>query len=394
MEHAIQSNKPRIEVVDALRGFAVMAIILLHNIEHFNLYYTPEAPNEWVKALDSGVWDTLFFLFGGKAYAIFALLFGFSFFIQDNNQAQRGQDFRLRFLWRLTLLFCIGCFNAAFFPGEILVLYAILGVTLIPVCRLSDRTVLAIAIFLMLQPMEWGKWLYAVCHPDYVATPELWTRHSDRMYPILMADDFWATLRSNIWDGQLFSHLWAWSNGRFFQTSSLFMLGMLLGRRGMFSRLESHRRFWSRALLIAIICFIPLYLLADALPGLTSRPEELKPLRIIVSSLRNFSFMTILVSSFVLLWQCDTPRRMLRGLAPYGKMSLTNYLTQSIVGSFIYFGYGLGMYAYLGATACLGVGILLFILQLSFCHWWLRHHRQGPFEWLWRKGTWIGAIRP
>ena len=53
------------------------------------------------------------------------LLFGFRFFIQYNNQAKKGKDFRLRFLWRLFLLFLIGCFNGAFFPGDILVLYAI-----------------------------------------------------------------------------------------------------------------------------------------------------------------------------------------------------------------------------------------------------------------------------
>ena len=89
MEHALQS-RPRIEVVDALRGFAVMAIILLHNIEHFNLYNFPEATTDFMKALDKGVWDTLFFLFSGKAYAIFALLCGFSFFIQFDNQARKG----------------------------------------------------------------------------------------------------------------------------------------------------------------------------------------------------------------------------------------------------------------------------------------------------------------
>ena len=92
-----------------------MAIILLHNIEHFNLYNFPEATTDFMKALDKGVWDTLFFLFSGKAYAIFALLFGFSFFIQFDNQARKGKDFRLRFFWRLVLLFFIGCFNVL--PG-------------------------------------------------------------------------------------------------------------------------------------------------------------------------------------------------------------------------------------------------------------------------------------
>lgn len=74
-----------------------MAIILLHNIEHFNLYNFPEATTDFMKALDKGVWDTLFFLFSGKAYAIFALLFGFSFFIQFDNQARKGKDFPASF---------------------------------------------------------------------------------------------------------------------------------------------------------------------------------------------------------------------------------------------------------------------------------------------------------
>ena len=126
MEHGLLAKSPRIEVVDALRGFAVMAIMLLHNIEHFNFYDFPTASSAFMEAMDKGIWETLFFLFSGKAYAIFSLLFGFSFFIQYNNQAKKGKDFRLRFLWRLFLLFIIGCFNGAFFPGDILVLYSII----------------------------------------------------------------------------------------------------------------------------------------------------------------------------------------------------------------------------------------------------------------------------
>ena len=148
MEHGLLAKSPRIEVVDALRGFAVMAIMLLHNIEHFNFYDFPTASSAFMEAMDKGIWETLFFLFSGKAYAIFSLLFGFSFFIQYNNQAKKGKDFRLRFLWRLFLLFIIGCFNGAFFPGDILVLYSIIGVVLVLVCRWSDRAILIAAIIL------------------------------------------------------------------------------------------------------------------------------------------------------------------------------------------------------------------------------------------------------
>ena len=368
-----------------------MAIILLHNIEHFNLYSFPEPANDFMAALDQGVWATLFFLFSGKAYAIFALLFGFSFFIQDENQLRKGKDFRLRFAWRLVLLFLIGNLNAAFFPGEILVLYSILGFVLIPCCRLSNRWVLALAVLLMLQPMEWGKCLYALAHPEYEVGVASWRLHAKELYPALMADGFWQMIRVNLWHGQLFSLLWAWDYGRFFQTSSLFLLGMWLGRKGLFTQLEQHRRFWIGVGLAGAICFVPLYFLADALPGWVARTEVVSPLSTIVSSLRNFAFMSVWVSLFVSLWQAAASRRWQCLLVPYGKMSLTNYLTQSLVGSFLYFGYGLALYDDLGTTCSFAVGIGLFFLQLGFCHWWLRHHQHGPFEALWRRATWIGT---
>lgn len=389
MEHQMPLKSARIEVVDALRGFAVMAIMFLHNIEHFNFYEFPEVTSDFMRSLNQGVWDTLFFLFSGKAYAIFSLLFGFSFFIQYNNQAKKGKDFRLRFLWRLVLLFLIGCFNGAFFPGDILVLYAIVGVVLIPVCRWSDKAVLITAIILMLQPVEWVKFFSAMNNPDYVAAPGLWVEHHRKMYPFLSQPDFWAMIKSNLWDGQLFSLLWGWGHGRFFQTASLFMVGMLLGRRRLFVDLAEHRSFWLRTLLIGAVCFIPLYYLTLALPDLLTSKGMLTPMNTIVSSFRNFAFMCVLVAVFVLLWQQVSCHKVLGGLVPYGKMSLTNYLTQSIIGSFIYFGYGLGLYKHLGVAASFGVGILLFVLQLAFCHWWLKNHKQGPFEGAWRKATWI-----
>ena len=361
MEQGLSAKPSRIEVADALRGFAVLAIMLLHNIEHFNFYDFPAPSSDFMKAMDKGVWDTLFFLFSGKAYAIFSLLFGFSFFIQYNNQLQKGKDFRLRFLWRLFLLFIIGCFNGAFFPGDILVLYSIIGIVLVVACKWSDRTVLIAAVILMLQPLELGKFFYALFHPDYVAPAGAWRIYGQRMYPYLAQPDFWEMVKSNLWNGQLFSLLWAWGYGRFFQTASLFLIGMLIGRRRLFVNLPGHRVFWSRVLIAGAVCFIPLYFLAISLPGLIPDKEMLTPMSTVVSSFRNFSFMCVLVACFIFLWQQVTAHKVLRGLVPYGKMSLTNYLTQSMIGSFIYFGYGLSLYDDLCTTASLGVGVLLFV---------------------------------
>ena len=155
----------RIDVADVLRGFAVMGIIVLHSVEHYNFYSYPETTASWMQFTDKVIWEAMFFTFGGKAYAIFALLFGFSFFIQDNRQLQQGRDFRGRFAWRLVLLFLFGNINAAFFTGEILVLYSIIGFVLIGVCRLSTRVVLGLAIICMLQPLAWWEFFSALVHP-------------------------------------------------------------------------------------------------------------------------------------------------------------------------------------------------------------------------------------
>ncbi|EXY30176.1 hypothetical protein M080_7566, partial [Bacteroides fragilis str. 3397 T10] len=55
----------------------------------------------------------------------------------------------------------------------------------------------------------------------------------------------------------------------------------------------------------------------------------------------------------------------------------------------IYYGFGLAMYKYAGATASLLIALLIFTVQLIFSRWWLARHKQGPLEFLWRKGTWI-----
>ena len=83
--NTVLKNRDRLDIVDALRGFALLAIVLIHNIEHYNVYFVPEYLPTWLVKFDKGVWDTVFFLFSGKAYAIFSAVFGFSFYIQYRN---------------------------------------------------------------------------------------------------------------------------------------------------------------------------------------------------------------------------------------------------------------------------------------------------------------------
>ena len=116
MYHYTPSTLPntRIDAADILRGFAIGGIVIIHFLEHLNFYNFPEPTS-----IDQTVWDTVFFLLANKMYAIFSLLFGLSFFVQHDNQAQKGKDFRLRFAWRMVLLMIWGLLDLVFFNGDI-----------------------------------------------------------------------------------------------------------------------------------------------------------------------------------------------------------------------------------------------------------------------------------
>lgn len=381
----------RVEVADVLRGLSVMGILLLHAIEHFNFSSYPDTAGQspWLSFSDRAVWDGLFFLLGGKAYAIFALLFGFSFFIQDDNERMRGRDFRSRFCWRLVLLFLIGNLNAAFFTAEILVMYSLVGFVLVAACRASDRAVGWLALVCLLQPVALYHAGRAALDASYL-TPAVPTREWwGAAYAVQSAGTFWQTVKVNLWEGQLASLGWAWDHGRIFQTAGLFLLGMLAGRRGWL--LERSLPLWGRVLAGALVAFFPLYGLDNMLPRFIDNANLLAPLRIVTSSLANFSFMLVLVSGVLFAYYrsrglCGAMRR----LVPYGRMSLTNYVTQSVVGSLIFYNWGLGMHARLGITASAALGAVLFLLQYLFCRRWMRTHGHGPLEWLWKRATWIG----
>jgi uncharacterized protein len=385
----MNSNLSRLHVVDALRGFAIVSIMLLHNIEHFDFYFQPTNLPLWMVTFDKYIWETLFFLFGGKSYAIFALLFGLTFFIQFNSQEKKGKDYRGRFAWRLLILMVFAFINSAFYEGDILTFYAIIGFFLIPVARLSNKVVLITAIVLMLQPYEWINFILALQHPDEkMSDPVSWS-YFGKMGEYLASNSLLKTWVGNLTNGKLAVVLWTWENGRVFQTLSLFMLGMLAGRKSLFEISVENKRFWLKTFITAAVLFIPLFFIKTNMESWIESEAVRRPLLTIKTSWSNMAFMLVLVSGFVLLFQPSFFHKILTIFSPMGRMSLSNYIMQSIMGSFIYFGFGLGLYQYTGATYALLIGIGLAVLQGFFSSWWMKHHTQGPLETIWHKLTWM-----
>lgn len=385
------NKTPRIEVIDALRGFAVMAILLVHSLEHFIFPVYPTDSPEWLNILDNGTLNVVFSLFAGKSYAIFALLFGFTFYIQCHNQEKKGKDFGYRFLWRLVLLVGFATINAAFFPaGDVLLLFSIVGIVLFLVRKWSDKAILITAIFFLLQPIEWYHYLMSLFNPSHTL-PDLGV---DAMYQEVAeytkAGNFWNFIAGNVTLGQKASLFWAIGAGRFLQTAGLFLMGLYIGRKELFVTTDSHLRFWIKTLIVAAICFAPLYSLKELI--MQSESDIVKQtVGTAFDMWQKFAFTFVLVASFVILYQKEKFRKAVTNLRFYGKMSLTNYISQSIMGAIIYFPFGFYLAPYCGYTVSLIIGIVLFLLQVRFCKWWLSKHKQGPLESVWHKWTWLLA---
>jgi len=391
MTPSTTQNTSRLDLVDALRGFAIVSIMLLHNIEHFDLYYSPPGEPAWLKGLGQGIWDTMFALFGGKSYAIFALLFGLTFQLQNDARARRGEDFRPRFAWRMLLLLGFGMVNSAFYEGDILSMYAVLGLVLIPVARLRTRTVFLLACFLSLQPFAWFDALAALdSAPGKLPDPASWALF-DRAGAYLKHGSLLDVWIGNLTNGRHAVWLWSWEMGRILQIPALFMFGMLAGRAGLFAVNDRNRLIWRRIFFGALLLLGPLIFIQGHLGTWIAAEALRRPVDGICAPLLKLDIMLLLVTGFALLYRRPPGARVLGVFRWLGRMSLTSYMMQSIVGTTLYHGFGFGLYATTGTLLALSIGIVLAVLQGFFSAWWLRHHKQGPLEALWHRLTWIGT---
>ncbi|MBB6460236.1 DUF418 domain-containing protein [Flammeovirga kamogawensis] len=382
------TKKKRLDVIDVLRGFAVMIIMLLHNIEHFNYYHYPmkTVTPDWLIDLDANVFSTMFFLFGGKTYSIFALLFGFTFYLMYEKQKQLGKDFGYRYLWRLFLLSIFAAFNSIFFAGEVLLMYAITGLILFLERKFNAKVILIIACFLLFQPLEWYRYFNYLVVDGYTIGKNL---SSDMWLPVqtyLGGESMITTFYKNISLGQTWSFMWALENGRVIQTAGLFSLGFYFGKVKLFEGNSTKK--WLTILISAAVISIPLFFLKETYLVNQSIITLKRTLGVTFDMWWKLSFTFIWVSSIILLYRYSAFQKLTKYLKAYGRMSLTNYITQSMVGGFIYYGYGLNWADKYGVTISLGIGLVLLIVQITICNWWIKKYKQGPFEKLWHHLTW------
>ncbi|KQV55584.1 hypothetical protein ASC95_28995 [Pelomonas sp. Root1217] len=377
----------RLDLLDALRGSALLGILLLHAVEHWDFGASPEGYPAWLTALDGHAKHWAFLLFGGKAYAIFALMFGISFHITLQSWQAKADHPSVRFLWRLVLLGAIGYVHGLLFCGDILAVIAVLGLPLVLLNRLGTRALLAVAVLLLLQLPQWPEVVRVLSDAAYQpGYPRHWGLYG-QTEPVYAHGNFADVLAINTWTGQAAKWWWVLETWRWPQMLGLFVCGLQVGRSGVLHEPARLRRLAWRALAAGIAGSLLMWLVGQGVDTLGLQGLRHMAVANLVKMLGNLAQMAVWAGGFVLLYGWARTGRLLALLAPYGRMSLTGYVTQAVIGVPFFYGFGLAMYRHVGPFMALGFGIGVFVLQLAFARWWLARYAYGPLEWLWRAAT-------
>ena len=387
--------KKRINSIDALRGFALIGIMLLHCMERFDLTLAPVVESPFWQAIDTAVYDSLYFLFSGKSYAMFSLLFGLSFFMQMESQAAKGVEFRGRFLWRLALLFLFGYINGLVYMGEFFMVYAVLGVFLIPLYKVPTRWLLVLCVLLFLQIPAVISFVSLLS--DNVANePTAAAAYMDRLFEraadVFINGSLMDVLSFNTFDGQSAKCLWVFNNFRYLQLLGLFIAGMLIGRQGIHKSEEKMVKYSHLFLPYCLAFWAVFYAVAFLLPVWGVDGFALRVGQTLFKTYGNLGQMMVYFCGFTLLYYRYKGQKVLDRIAPVGRMSVTNYMAQSIVGVSLFYGFGGNFAVEFNYLQSFLLGAAFCVIQIAYSNWWIKRFYYGPMEWLWRSLTWFQVV--
>lgn len=391
-----RGKKNRIHSVDALRGFALAGIVITHVLEQ----YLAAFPTEEMQAVliagpvDSIVDGFSFWVIRGKFFALFSLLFGLSFFIQMDNAEKSATNYKTRYLWRLLILLGIGVFHNFFYSGDILVVYVLFGFLLIPFHNVSNKIVLAVAAVLFLGG---GRFLsYGIFGNESILAMNI--ENFDEKYMAALTN---GTILE-VWRMNFLSMIGKFNFqlgviGRGFLTFAFFLLGMWIGRTRLFENLQTNAPLLKKIILwsaAGTIAMIPLFwYLFSQMESIFDFTSWWSMFALSAYDNFNFFFTIFLAAGFVYLYELPKMQKRLTWFAPYGRMALTNYVFQSLIGTFFFFNWGLGYIGKLRNIELLFVGLMILATQMIISYYWLKNFKYGPLEWAWRSLTYM-KIQP
>ncbi|MFP2906218.1 DUF418 domain-containing protein [Pyxidicoccus sp. 3LFB2] len=402
----------RVILLDTLRGFALCGVFMANVYLWFSgRMFLSRAQFEATYAnptwLDSVVNHAFAPLIGGRFITLFSFLFGLGFAVQLGRAEGRGTSGIPLYVRRLVVMLGLGLVHRfLFFQGDIVTTYALLGFVLLLFHGRSDRTLLVWASVLIFLGPALAQLLVRL--PQLLGTPgaeaaaKAANEHATAVRARVLEAFLHGSWLDTVRDGATYYFGDLWRMLRIFLPVILgrFLLGLWAGRRRLFQDAPQHLGFFRRLLgwglgvglvasglgVLVGQLFQRKLLLPDTLPWL---PWVMGPVR----HLAELGMAGAYAAAITLLFQRDAWRRRLEVFAAVGRMALSNYLLQTVMGVLLFYGYGLGLMGKLGSAAQLGAALALFALQLLLSHVWLRHFRFGPVEWVTRSLTY-GRAQP
>ncbi|MDX1455543.1 MAG: DUF418 domain-containing protein [Gammaproteobacteria bacterium] len=393
------SQAERHHELDALRGFLLFFIFAV-NLPGMTLWWAnSEAQKAAILAMNGNAWlyELLEVLVRGKFYSLFSLLFGIGFAVILSRIEARGLDSLAVYRRRMYALLGIGLLHMLWWSGDILTPYALCGLALLLFRNVRDRTLLWLAAGCILFPVlqYWAGW--ASDEKLNVAGPLYTFLESERVMSFIHPEGPMAAIqRGGVGDLLAFSligfgYRWAdllWE-GRFFKIFGMFLIGLWAGRQIVAGSLLSDTRLLKRIFLVGLLVGLPLniyrfYLTGDA-PDWPMGPEGFK--QFIGYALGVVPLALAYAAGIVLLWKTRIGQRLLTPFVPLGRMALTNYLMQSLIGVGLFHFVLPEKLGSLGPIDWIGFAAFVIALQMMFSRWWLARHRFGPLEKLWRTAT-------
>lgn len=399
---AVPQQPAREHAIDALRGFALLGILAV-NVGSFSSSYfgTGVSDPAFSRPVDQATRWLVSLLFESKFYLLFSLLFGYSFALQMDSARRAGASFVPRFLRRLLGLGLIGAAHAwLLFVGDILVTYALLGLVLLALRGLRPGAALALAVALMAcMALAWGgvAWIAGRAPSELPVD----TLHAQAQAAMQAYRESAASAMAQ--RGHDLTAGGVWFVLAFVQAPcalAMFLLGLAAHRSGYLvavARQPAQLCRWMMYCLPVGLAGAWFYASAQAGGG---SPSEYLGLVALAVDLATAPFLTCgyIAALLWLLQRGHVGQALGAALAPAGRMALSNYLLQSLVGSVVFTAYGFALIGRVPPLPVLAGALALYAGQLMLSRHWMRAHAYGPVEWLlrafthWRWPVWRVAV--
>lgn len=398
------STQERIETMDALRGFALLGILMV-NILFFCGPAQENFMRPWREAAHPWLQAGVTWLVQGKFYCLFSFLFGMGFSVQTSRLEARGASPAKVYSRRLMVLLVIGLLHGVLiWMGDILAAYALVGFLLLAFRKRQPKTLLwwAVALLTLNALLYAVLWLVVsvalsvpaaaqeIARQETLQKADLAKKLADALqaygqgpYSLLFRFRFKELLTN-----------YAMTLAVLPQILAMFLLGAWTGRKGVLRDPDAHRGLLTKVVLWGLAFGLPAnawfaWSMGQGFPGSRNPGAFLAfALYIFAAPALSMAYAACLTLAF----RRPLPAAVLRPLAAPGRMALTSYITQSIAMTAVFYSFGLGLYARLPLPAAYGLALALFALQIPLSRAWLSRYTMGPAEWLWRSLTY--GVRP